>query len=220
MPAAAEAILIGTPQLASAVSASPAVAGRDVVTFPEHQVREAVEVIVRRRPETVVISVQFAMSPRGTALTHRVSIDPHLSQTKVWIVHPDGRFEPFDAETKPSWLPLDTSGTRRVPRIRLRSGVSVQIDGASAELVDLSTKGAQVVSPTVLKPNQRVRILIPVEAEAARAVGIVAWASFELPKGAPEPRYRAGLEFSMANPELLLRLCLAEADEGKPAHGR
>ena len=32
------------------------------------------------------------------------------------------------------------------------------VDGNPAALVDLSTVGAQVVSPTVLKPNQRVRV--------------------------------------------------------------
>ena len=34
------------------------------------------------------------------------------------------------------------------------------VDGNPAALVDLSTVGAQVVSPTVLKPNQRVRVVL------------------------------------------------------------
>jgi hypothetical protein len=206
-------ILIGSSTLASAAAARPEVAGREILTFPEAQIRDAVETIVRRRPDIVVVSEGFAQTPRGVALTHRVAVDPQLLQTQVWLVGPDGTVTPTHPQMKPSWLPLDTSGTRRVPRVRIRAGVGIQIDGASAELVNLSTLGAQVLSPTVLKPNQRVRVLLPVESETTRAVGSVAWATFELPKGSTEPRYRAGLEFSIADAELLLRLCLLQADD-------
>ena len=34
------------------------------------------------------------------------------------------------------------------------------VDGNPAALIDLSTVGAQVVSATVLKPNQRVRVIM------------------------------------------------------------
>ena len=49
--------------------------------------------------------------------------------------------------------PLDQTGTRRAVRFRIRSRVNVLVDGNNASLVNLSTVGAQVVSPTVLKPN-------------------------------------------------------------------
>ena len=39
-------------------------------------------------------------------------------------------------------------------------GVEVAIDGNTATLVDLSIIGAQVVSPTILKPNQRLRMAL------------------------------------------------------------
>jgi hypothetical protein len=57
-------------------------------------------------------------------------------------------------------------------------GVEVAIDGNVATLIDLSIIGAQVVSQTILKPNQRVRMSIgdtsrPVRFGAARRVGIV-----------------------------------------------
>ena len=51
--------------------------------------------------------------------------------------------------------------TRRAPagrRYKIISGIEVLIDGNPALLVDLSTVGAQVVSATLLKPNQRVRL--------------------------------------------------------------
>ena len=53
---------------------------------------------------------------------------------------------------------LDWHGTRRAVRTRVRQGVVIQLDGNPATVVDMSTIGAQVVSPTILKPNQRVRV--------------------------------------------------------------
>jgi len=56
---------------------------------------------------------------------------------------------------------LDWHGTRRAPRYRVRTGVEIQVDGNPASVVDLSAVGAQVVSGTVLRPNQKVRVSIP-----------------------------------------------------------
>ena len=56
---------------------------------------------------------------------------------------------------------LDWHGTRRAPRFRVRPGVELQLDGNPAAVIDLSTVGAQVISPTVLRPNQKVRITHP-----------------------------------------------------------
>ena len=78
----------------------------------------------------------------------------------------------------------------------------MQIEGKDAALVDLSEGGAQVVSSAVLRPNQKLRISLPLEPDA-RLRATVAWASFALPKGpSPAPRYRAGLEFNDADPRI------------------
>ena len=42
---------------------------------------------------------------------------------------------------------LDYRGTRRAPRYRMVEGTEAQVDGASAMVIDLSTVGAQIVSP-------------------------------------------------------------------------
>jgi hypothetical protein len=115
----------------------------------------------------------------------------------------------FDARKRVN----DAAGTRRVPRIRMRRGIDVQVDGATASLIDLSTMGAQVVSTTVLKPRQRVRVVLAVDPYLIRAAGTVAWALFEIPKGGMPPQYRAGLEFSSADPEPLLQFCIEQAAE-------
>ncbi len=96
---------------------------------------------------------------------------------------------------------IDWRGTRRHPRLRMKDGIVAQIDGKDATVVDLSAGGAQVVSGVTLRPNQKLRISLPLEPDA-RLRATVAWASFELPKGSPAPRYRAGLEFNDEDPRV------------------
>ena len=67
------------------------------------------------------------------------------------------------------------------------------MDGKPATLVNLSLVGAQVISPTILKPNQRVRFIVADTPKPLRIGSVIAWAAFELPKSGP--RYRAGVEF-------------------------
>ena len=66
------------------------------------------------------------------------------------------------------------------------------VDGSPATLVDLSTGGAQVMSQSSLKPNQRVRLTLP-GSPPVRLNGSITWAMFEMPGGVP--RYRAGVTF-------------------------
>ena len=59
------------------------------------------------------------------------------------------------------------------------------IDGNTATLIDLSIVGAQVVSPTILKPNQRLRMALAEGKRPIRFSAGVAWAFFELAKTGP-----------------------------------
>jgi hypothetical protein len=87
---------------------------------------------------------------------------------------------------------MDQEGTRRAERYEIRSGIELLVDGNPATLVDLSTTGAQLMSPTSLEPNQRVRLTLP-GPNPVRLVGEISWAVFEMPRtGAC---YRAGLVF-------------------------
>jgi PilZ domain len=89
--------------------------------------------------------------------------------------------------------PLDQRGTRRAPRFAVAKGIEVMIDGKPAALINVSVVGAQVVSPTILKPNQRVRMVLQDPEGPIRCMAGVAWAAFEMPKSGPV--YRAGIEF-------------------------
>jgi hypothetical protein len=192
---------------------------REAQTFSEAEALRALETITRTKPPLVVLERTFAETTRGAALINRIKADSKLSGCRVRIVDADGTHEPEPEEPSapeapavevvapsvPVVAPLDQRGTRRAPRVRIVEGVEVIIDGDPATLIDLSIVGAQVVSPTILKPNQRVRMSIPDGRRTMRLAAGVAWASFELAKTGPH--YRAGIEFFDADPEPLRKFC-------------
>ena len=83
----------------------------------------------------------------------------------------------------------------------MASGIKVDIDGKPASLVNMSVVGAQVLSPTILKPKQRLRFTVVDEGRPIRIQSGVATVAVEIVKGAP--RYRAGIEFFNADPAAL-----------------
>ena len=186
--------------------------GAALHTFTDAEAIEALDHIIRTRPLIVAIDHEFSTTPRGMALINRIEDDPSLAECEVRVIADDGdpdhvRVRPGPSagvsgatdEPKP---PLDQGGTRRAPRVRIKDGVEVMADGNPAVLVDLSSVGAQIVSATVLKPNQRVRMIMGDGPAAVRCHGSIAWAAFEMPKGMPT-RYRAGVDFLVADAEAI-----------------
>jgi len=218
MPAAA--LVIAAENLMSALRDRLSVDG-DVLTFADTEPIQALQVIIEERPQLVVLERLFAATPRGAALINRIKSDPQLAHAEVRVMSHTGDYSrqvvkpsvvPTPAQpvaaggaqsagtsvvTEDGTRPLDWHGTRRAPRVRVRSGVELQLDGNPAAVVDMSTVGAQVISPTVLRPNQKVRITVPSDEFVLRFRGAIAWAKFELPKPpVTAPQYRAGVEFA------------------------
>ena len=172
----------------------------DALAFSDADALKALEAITRDRPKVIALETQFAATSRGAALIKRIKADPKLRKCEIRVVSLEGESEEFPqpdpalrgAETEAA-VKLDQRGTRRAQRVKIVDGVEVLIDGSPAMLIDLSVVGAQVVSPTILRPNQRVRMILPDEERPIRCVAGVAWAAFEMPKSGP--RYRAGIEF-------------------------
>ena len=201
-------VLIASPEHLSPLKEREDLSGAEA--FSDADALRALEVITRRRPNVVALERLFAASSRGAALINRIKADPSLSGCEIRIVAHDSAYS--RVTRKPDGLPgsslaavaeapappvaaaLDTRGTRRAPRFKIVDGIEVTIDGNPATLVDLSVVGAHIVSPTILKPNQRLRISLPDPGRPLRFSGAVAWASFEIPKGGA-PHYRAGIEF-------------------------
>ena len=198
----------------------------EILTFADTEPIQALQTIMEQRPGLVVLERLFAATPRGAALINRIKSDPQLSHAEVRVMSHTGDYSrqvvkpstlaaPPAGQTAGSAAPqgsgsptataeapkaLDWHGTRRAQRFRVKPGVELHLDGNPAAVIDLSTTGAQVISPTVLRPNQKVRITIPLEDLQMRFRGAIAWAKFELHKPPVKaPQYRAGVEFTDAD---------------------
>jgi CheY-like chemotaxis protein len=170
----------------------------ETVAFADSDALKALDLITRQRPSVVALEREFAATSRGTALINRIKADPSLTGCEIRIIsHDNGNGTEPDVVEAPTHAvqaaPLDQTGTRRAPRFNMAEGLDVQVDGKPAVLVNLSLVGAQVVSPTILKPNQRLRFILTDKPKPLRISSVIAWSAFELPKGGP--RYRAGVEF-------------------------
>lgn len=194
----------------------------DAVMFADTEALRALDVITRQRPDIVLLDRVFADTTRGAALINRIRADPSLGACEIRIVEDNRSYSqvpsprtveptavdhmaPIVIEELPTApaVPLDQVGTRQAPRFKIIDGVDVEIDGNPATLVDLSVAGAQVVSPTILKPNQRVRFIVPSNKPPLRIKAEVAWAAFEIPRGLS--RYRAGIQLFDADPAAMMR---------------
>lgn len=212
-------VLIASAEHLAVLKQRPEFAGAQL--FPDSEALRALDVISRQRPEVVALERLFAATSRGAALINRIKADPALATAEIRIVAHDSNYtrvsprRPTDAaaqppvavEEPPQPAPqnLDWKGTRRAPRFKVVEGVEVAIDGNPASLLDLSVIGAMVLSPSMLKPNQRVRLSLPQEPRPIRFSAGVAWAAFEMPKGRPTPQYRAGIEFFDADADAVLK---------------
>jgi hypothetical protein len=101
------------------------------------------------------------------------------------------------SDAAPSLIPP----TRRTDRQRINGDVEVQVNDLPAILVDLSVNGAQILSPTALKPNRAVAFVLPVNGRPVVFRGKVVWASFEAADGALT--YRGGVFFTHVDPEAI-----------------
>jgi hypothetical protein len=205
-------VLIGGADVLKALKDRASDLGGELLAFSDADALIALEVITKRRPGVVALEREFAGTPRGTALINRIKADPALERVELRVISHDSDFSRVlprtpaavsnvggggssaAVSTPAAPAALDQRGTRRAPRYRISGKVEVLVDGNLATLIDLSTIGAQVVSATILKPNQRVRMALTDDLGNVRFNAAVAWASFEIPPNSG-PRYRAGLSF-------------------------
>jgi hypothetical protein len=229
-------VIIASADLLPALKQRSVPPNGEVLTFSDAETPRALEEILRRHPYAIELERQFAATPRGAALINRIKADPALAQSELRVVSHDSDYtrvvsRPAGAEPLPAFAildasaeaapplhqgysgsaghtaPLDQRGTRRAPRVRITEEMSMLLDGNAASLVDLSEVGAQVISPTILKPNQRVRVALTDERGALRFNAAIAWALFEIPPNRG-PQYRAGVNFVDADSNAVGAFCL------------
>jgi hypothetical protein len=168
----------------------------ELLTFSDADALSALETITTRKPHVVMLERVFAATPRGAALINRIKADRSLAKSEIRVVSRDSEHVRVSPR-KPAAVAdpaLDQRGTRRAPRFKVTGKTTLKVEMKAATLIDLSTVGAQIVSSSVLKPSQKVRMSMTDDEAKLNFSASVVWASFEM---APEggARYRAGLEF-------------------------
>ena len=128
--------------------------------------------------------------------------DPSVAEaiTGVIVDHLGQRLRPRrtgGAAETPPYLPA-----RQARRVKVQDGTDVAVDGAHSTLVDLSTHGAQVLSPRAIRPNCSVRLQLPSNSGALSCEARVVWVLVEHGQDRQNALYRAGVQFTDAAPEL------------------
>jgi hypothetical protein len=200
-------VLIGASDLLPGLRERVGTINGEVLAFADSEALLALETITKRRPTLVALERMFAVTPRGAALINRIKADPALRQSEIRVLAHDSDYQRIVPRPPPPTAPaLDQRGTRRAPRFKMANNVMAQVDGKNAIVIDLSTVGAQVVSPGALKPSQKIAVALAHDATSIRFTALVVWTSFEIPPNSG-PRYRAGLDFPDADPDAVGAFC-------------
>lgn len=211
------AVIVGPTDALNALKERAAAAGitGEILPFADSNTPLALETITKRRPNVVALERTFAATPRGAALITRIKADATLKASEIRVIAHDSDFTRVvprtpigggsPASAAPA-APLDQRGTRRAPRFKMKPKTDATIDGKPATVADLSTVGAQVVSATILKPNQKIKMTLTDDSAKIPFAANIAWSSFEIPPGSP-PRYRAGINFVDADAAQVEEFC-------------
>jgi hypothetical protein len=203
-------VLIGHADLLSALQERAGGVNGEVLSFSDAEAVRALETITKRRPNVIVLERLFSVSPRGTALINRIKADKSLRDAEIRVFAHDSDYTRI-VHRAPLPLPvpqsLDQRGTRRAPRFRIAPKVNMVIEGRPAPLIDLSTCGAQVLSPSSLKPNQRISVGLVDDVSQASFSALVAWTKFEIPPAGAEV-FRSGIDFVDADAAVVDAFCL------------
>ena len=201
--------------------------GKDLLVFPDSESLRAHDAIMLHRPSLVVLSELFAKTRRGAELIGRIQTNATLTHCQIRVLSDAGDYLLLVAERvtagssstleepgKP--LPPQYNGTRAAQRVRIGEGLEVRVDGNPVTLVDLSPTGAQVCLTVILRPYQRVRLVVVNGPSMFRFGASVRWVSFEPRKTKGPPQYRAGLGFVDADPDVVEALCVQYRPPGRP----
>ena len=199
-------VFVGSEQLLAAWNACGGQTSQ-VISIPLTDLTFAIELIGEAQPEVVVIEQAVAANGAGSTLMDRLHNERYLRGTEVRLLPPNRAADlmssgPGDVDPQ-AWLndlaqALPPRPERRAARVRALADEQALIDGQPVTLIDLSAVGAQVRSNTVLKPRQRIRVVLPPERGSVKAIAVVAWSTFEI---GPTPTYRAGVAFTRAIPD-------------------
>jgi hypothetical protein len=208
-------VLIAAPELIPALRERLGGDDEEILTFADSEPLLALQAIAADRPPVIALERLFAASPRGAALITRIKADHSLDESEIRILSHDSDYSRVSPRTpgappppprpRQRVSPLDTTGTRRASRFRIRADVLMMLENRPAYVVDLSELGIQVLAHAPLKPKQHVHALLEPGGIELDLEGMVVWARTEQVGG--RPAYRAGIEFEAPDRPALSRFC-------------
>ncbi len=224
-------VLVADATQTLAIRAGLTLSGR-VTWFTAGNLFAAQESIQMHHPKVIAVEAVFAQTPPGQEFLSRIERLAIRGSSIQLVVHTKGRWattpytgqlataesqavaaavstERLNAGARLAAVAAQTKGenTRRASRFKILESLNAVIETGQANLVNISTLGAQVVSQPVLKPTQKVKIQLPDADETVRLTAQVAWVKFEQPQPGTAPHYRAGMEFTDAAQEILEDYC-------------
>jgi PilZ domain-containing protein len=197
-----------------------------VLRFMSTNLATAFESIRANNPGIVAVDAAFAETAAGRAFLDRLAAlaVPASSVRLVqqiegrWATTPLGDAAP---QASSATVCVPRGNTRRTPRFLVKDTVQAVVESSTASLIDLSALGAQVVSEPVLRPNQKIKVVLPDDDATLRVTAHIAWSMYERPAHGTEPYYRAGLEFTDAAQQTLEEYCRRHCgDNPRPNRSR
>ena len=194
---------------------------KGILLFADADITHAFEAIRHDHPSLVVLQCDLLATPRAKELIGRIRTDPDatVSQLQIRMTSDVHDYVQLVSRRKQAGLdaalavpgdplPPEYEDHRWARRFQTHGGVYVQVAGTAARISDLSYTGAQVVVPTVLRPNQQVRVLITDDSHVLRLAATVVRVSLEPSHdAATPPECRAGLAFIDVDREAFDAFC-------------
>jgi len=172
-----------------------------ISVFDASEIVPPVNVVAARAQMLLVVERVFTEIPAGMEFLERFREANGTAEIRV--LNNDSGGQPSvlqQAVSHPAHLalrgasqPLGRVTGRRALRVQMPSHAAAIVNGVSVKLVNVSPHGAQVVSPSILRPGERVSARLPGN---PRLHGTVVWCAFELSAETHKPAYRAGLSFA------------------------
>lgn len=172
----------------------------------------------RQEIATLSARVEAAEGERDAADRRLMEIEARLARAvsgpaesaPFETVHPPAAAPPAPSPAESTWGPV-----RLADRYAFRDPIGVQINSEDGLLCDLSILGCQLIATSTLKPNQKVKVTLPVEPAPLVCGGKVMWAKLEtLPKGRGFV-YRAGVQFLKPDHDAIDAFIAGRHDAGR-----
>jgi hypothetical protein len=123
----------------------------EVLAFTDSEALRALEAITTRRPRLVTLERQFAATPRGAALIHRIKADPALVGSEIRVISHDSEYarvlprQPGDGGDTSATAPAGMTTAATVAPVVAPAAAPV-IAPAAAPVI--APAAAPVVAPT------------------------------------------------------------------------